>query len=162
TAPSLTIADPARVTIGWTVTNIGTGAGRTNDWVDAIIASSDAIAGNGDDVVLAEFTHSGAMAVGDSYSRSETIYLPAAFVGRYTLLVRADQRAVVFENGSETNNAAAPAPFDVMPIPYADLRVTSVTAPATGESGRALPVEWTVANQGIGPTDRAQWSDTVQ
>jgi len=67
---------------------------------------------------------------------------------------------VVFENGSETNNtAAAPNVFDVMPIPYADLQVTNVSAPASGQSGGALHVQWTVENRGIGPTDRAQWTD---
>src|SRR5690606_34403848 len=29
TAPALTIDDPARVTVGWTVTNLGTGEGAT-------------------------------------------------------------------------------------------------------------------------------------
>jgi subtilase family serine protease len=157
TAPTQTIADPARVTIGWTVTNVGTGAGRTSDWVDSIIASR-----NGQETLLAEFPHSGAMQVGDSYSRSETIFLPPAFVGRYTLLVRADGRGAVFENGSEANNTgAAPNVFDVMPIPYADLQVTSLAVPATGRSGQALHVQWTVANLGIGPTDGASWGDIV-
>ncbi|HEX7097138.1 MAG TPA: CARDB domain-containing protein, partial [Acidimicrobiales bacterium] len=160
-APAQTIADPARVTIGWTVTNVGTGAGHTGEWVDAILASSDGTA-SADDIVLAQFRHSGALQDGEHYTRSETIFLPAAFTGHYTLLVQADRANEVFENGAEANNAAAaPNAFDVMPIPYADLQVTSVTAPASAESGGLLHVEWTVANLGIGPTDRAQWSDTV-
>lgn len=56
-APSLTVGDPASVTVGWTVTNVGTGPGVTDTWVDRIIASADAVVGNADDRVLAEYTH---------------------------------------------------------------------------------------------------------
>src|SRR5262249_36578987 len=57
-APSLTIDDPAEVTIGWTVTNVGTGPGSTSAWRDDVIASPDDVAGNGDDIVLGRFAHS--------------------------------------------------------------------------------------------------------
>ena len=39
--------------------------------------------GNADDIVLARYAHSGALAVGASYTRSEEFYLPAAFEGRF-------------------------------------------------------------------------------
>src|SRR5204863_10383 len=61
TAPTQLIADPARVTVGWTVTNTGTGVGQTLQWTDTIIVSRDAIAGNFDDLVLGRFDHSGAL-----------------------------------------------------------------------------------------------------
>ena len=38
-APAQTIGDPAYPTISWTVTNVGTGAGQTSVWTDAVIAS---------------------------------------------------------------------------------------------------------------------------
>ena len=68
-----------------------------------------------------------------------------------TRTVRADADGVVFENALEANNAAAaPVFFDVMPIPYADLVVDSVTPQAPGFSGQPLEVTWTVRNIGIG------------
>src|SRR5262249_46032253 len=106
TAPALTLGDPAQVTVGWTVTNRGTGTSNVGSWADAVIASTDTIVGNGDDVVLASFTHSGALAVGDNYSRSETFLLPPAFRGRYHLFVQADADGAVYENGLRANNAA--------------------------------------------------------
>ncbi len=66
-APSLTIDDPATVEVSWTVTNAGTGIGKTANWTDAIIASSDAIVGNGDDRVLGRFAHQGSLDVGQQY-----------------------------------------------------------------------------------------------
>ncbi|MBL8533517.1 MAG: putative Ig domain-containing protein, partial [Betaproteobacteria bacterium] len=161
-APNLNIGDPIPVTVSWKVTNEGNGAGRTAQWTDAVVASADAVAGNGDDVVLARFTHDGALAVGASYTRTETFLLPARFQGRYTLFVRADSNGEVFENGREANNAAADAaPFDVMFIPYADLVIDAAAPAGTAYSGQSLDVQWTVRNAGIGLTDRSEWADRI-
>src|SRR5262249_40993812 len=35
-APSIAIGEPASITVGWTVTNVGTGVGRTTSWMDAV------------------------------------------------------------------------------------------------------------------------------
>ena len=161
-APTQLIADPARVTVTWTVTNNGTGAGLTSSWTDNVVLSRDSVAGNGDDIVLGRFTHDGSLAVGASYSRTETMFAPATTSGRFTVFVIADATGVVFENGSEANNvASAGTTLDVMPIPYADLRLTDVTVPATALSGTPLMVTWTVRNDGIGRTDLGAWSDTI-
>ena len=161
-APTLTIADPASVTVTWTVGNQGTGVGRTTEWTDAVFVSPDAILGNGDELLLARFSHSGAVAAGDSYTRSETFLLPPAFQGRYTLFVRTDVDGPVFENGIEGNNAAAASGFfDVMTIPYADLVVDAVTPETPAYSGQDLAITWVVRNQGIGLTNTYNWGDLV-
>src|SRR5262249_26738341 len=71
----------------------------------------------------------------------------------------------VFENGKEANNVAeAPNFFDVVPIPYADLVVSSVVAPPQASSGQPLRVTWTVTNQSphaIGTTNLGEWSDAI-
>ncbi len=161
-APQLTIDDPARITVSWTVSNEGNGIGITHAWTDAIVASRDGIAGNGDDIVLARYAHAGALGVGESYTREETFYLPPAFEGRYNLFVRADADGQVFENDLEANNAAAPAHvFDVMKIPYSDLVIDSVAVADGAMSGRALDLTWVVRNQGIGLTNSDSWNDRV-
>src|SRR3546814_357263 len=103
TVPAQTVADPARVTVGWTVTNVGTGAGFTAGWTDRVIVSRDAVFGNGDDVVLGEFVHSGALAVGESYDASEELLLPPGFYGRYKLFVQIDATGEGFEDGADDN-----------------------------------------------------------
>ncbi|MBY0513967.1 MAG: hypothetical protein K2P78_08665, partial [Gemmataceae bacterium] len=50
--------------------------------------------------------------------------------------------------------------FDVMPIPYADLVVTSVRAGGAA-SGGPLTVSWRVANDGTGLTSVGAWADRV-
>ena len=161
-APTLTIGDPVQVTVAWTVRNQGTGVGRQTQWTDAVVASTDAKAGNADDVVLGRFPHAGALEVGASDQRQETILLPPAFAGRYRLFVITDADNVVFENEQEANNAAAaPDYFDVMTIPYADLVVTSVQTPPVAFSSTAMTLTWSVENQGIGLTSATAWSDSV-
>src|SRR3546814_21007554 len=96
------MADPARVSVVWAVTNVGTGAGFTAGWTDRVIVSRDAVFGNGDDVVLGEFVHSGALAVGESYDASDELLLPPGFYGRYTLFVQIDAKGEVFEIGRES------------------------------------------------------------
>ncbi len=159
-APSLTVGDPAQVTVSWTVTNQGTGPGDVGSWVDAVIASPDDNPADG--TTIAVFPHQGSLAVGASYSQTQTFLLPPHFEGSYHLFVQTNATNTVFENGNTGNDIAqAPNLFDVTPIPYADLVVSSVTVPATGASGQPISVSWTVANQGIGVTNTSAWSDDV-
>ncbi len=162
-APSLTIDDPATVNVSWKVTNNGTGNGYTDTWVDHVIASKDEIVGNSDDIILAEFTHTGGLAPEDSYPMNEDILLPPAFTGRYHLFVQTDATEVVFENGFEDNNSQEKKDgfFDVMPIPYADLEVAKVETIGEANSGQPLTVKWTVTNDGIGLTNTSSWYDSL-
>ena len=162
TAPAQTIGDPAYPTISWTVTNRGTGAGQTSSWTDAVIASPTDNLADPAAVVLAEYPHTGGLAVGASYTQTQTVQMPAGFTGRYHLFVETDVNDVVFENGSKANNVAqAPHNFDVMPIPYADLVVSSIVDPQPAGSSLPINVTWTVTNQGIGLTSVPSWSDDL-
>ena len=162
-APLQTIGDPATPTISWTVTNIGTGAGQTSTWIDEIIASPSNNAFDGNAVILGvQYTHTGGLAKNASYTQTQVVQMPPEFTGRYHLFVETDATDVVFENGLKANNIAEdPNNFDVMPIPYADLVVSSITPPQTAGSGLQINVSWTVKNQGIGLTNVPSWSDDL-
>ncbi|HLF95978.1 MAG TPA: CARDB domain-containing protein, partial [Methylococcaceae bacterium] len=161
-APEVVIDDPAPLDVAWTVANQGSGAGRSNAWTDRIVLSRDDALGNSDDWVVGEYRHDGLLAAGESYSRAVQVLLPAATTGRYKLFVVSDAKSEVFENGTEANNIGRPEhDVDVMPTAYADLQVESVVATGTAASGRPLHLEWSVANNGIGITSTAQWSDSV-
>jgi hypothetical protein len=149
---ALAIGDPAQITLSWTVSNVGIAQGLTDQWVDQILAG---------DQVVASFTHQGALEVGQSYTRTETILLPAAMQGRFAMSVRTDALGQVFENQAEANNrASAIGTVDVMPTGYADLQVTAVEA-EDGQSGKTVLVSWTVANRGISSTSSAEWGDRL-
>src|SRR6185312_5863845 len=69
---------------------------------------------------------------------------------------------VVFENGLEANNVAeAPNHFDVMPIPYADLVVSTINVPQPAGSSQPINITWTVTNKGIGLTSVPSWDDDL-
>ncbi|MDH3460422.1 MAG: hypothetical protein OEM00_05480, partial [Burkholderiaceae bacterium] len=161
-APTLVIDDPASVTVEWTVTNLGTGVGRTTSWTDRVVYTTNTTIGDSDDIVLGEVLHTGGLEVGASYTDSVNYRFGPALSRHGTVVVRTDATGAVWENGQEANNeASAPEAMDVMPIPYADLVVESVSTPSEAFSGRAITVEWTVANRGIGITDKGTWSDSV-
>lgn len=161
-APTFVVGDPATITINWLVENVGSGVGVNLSWRDAVILSADAIAGNFDDFVLGRFDNPQSLASGGSYSQSRSFTLPTDFTGQYHVFVVTDEARVVFENGAEANNTdEADAIFEVMPIPYADLVVSNISAPATVGSGQTMTVLFTVTNQGIGLTSKQNWQDRL-
>ncbi|MEM2990266.1 MAG: CARDB domain-containing protein, partial [Halobacteria archaeon] len=161
-AQELLIGDPVDITVSWSVMNRGTGSGRVDTWTDKIVLSRDEIFGNGDDKVIATFQHEGLLPLGESYSENRIIQLPIGLEGRFKLFVKTDANDEVFEYTDTFTNIATPAhPVDIMRIPYADLVVDVVTSDPSGISGQTINIQWVVSNQGIGPTDIAEWVDKI-
>jgi hypothetical protein len=159
---NLVIGNPASLTVSWTVQNNGTGAGATSNWNDEIVLSPDSTLGNADDIVIGTVAHSGALPVGLSYSTTQILSLPANLEGSFTLFVKTDSAGAVYQGPNTAPDfLAASAPVLVALKPYADLVVQNVVAPATGTNNQSVSLSWVVANQGIGTTDTANWSDSV-
>ena len=162
TAPQLTIGDPAEITVGWTVTNLGVGRGFEDQWTDAVVLSRDDVVGNADDLVIRTVERNGGLDENESYTRNETFRLPPELSGRFTLFVRSDFGNVVFENEFEANNdVARVGEIDIMPAPNADLIVESVDVPLPVVAGGVASLTWSIRNDGIGVTNRGDWYDRV-
>ncbi|MFN6132947.1 MAG: CARDB domain-containing protein, partial [Synechococcaceae cyanobacterium] len=160
--PSQVIRDPATISVEWTVTNQGTGVGRTTKWLDRVIYSSNSIIGDVDDIILGEVVHDGALQPGDSYVAKTTYRYPAAFSNRGRVVVQTDAQGSVWENGNEANNSQTSGdPVDILPIPYADLQVEDLSISGEAASGKQIRVNWSVANRGIGITNTNSWSDSI-
>ena len=98
-----------------------------------VYASSDTTFGNGDDVEVARFARTTALAPGRRTRGARRSCCRRRSPAAIYLFVKADGTDAVFEDGVEANNAArAPSSFDVMPIPYADLVVPTVTRARPG------------------------------
>ena len=163
-APSQVVADPASVTVGWTVTNLGSGAGRSLAWTDRVVYSTNDTLGDSDDIVLGNLVHAGPLASGESYQGSVTYRLAPGLSRHGKVFVQTDVLDQVWEHGGEANNTAQAAqPLDVMPIAYADLQIASVSTSASAASqatsGQRLTLSWTVLNAGIGATNTTQWTE---
>ncbi len=162
-APTFVIADPAQITVAWTVHNLGEAAAQTGNWYEAIVVNQLDVNGNiREEVELTRLEISEALPAGQSIERQHTFFLPPAFLGRYFVSVRTDVEDAIFENGIEDNNIAqAPELLDIMPIPYADMVVDSVDILSPAASGQPLTVQWSISNQGIATTNSDRWSDQV-
>jgi hypothetical protein len=124
--------------------------------------SSNDVAGDGDGIGIARFTHAGGLDQGARYERSEQVMLPPGFSGRFRLFVMTDAERAVFENGFEADKTRMLSGlFNVAPIPYADLVVKRMEAPTEAQSGQSVLLRWEVAHEGIGLTDTAVWEDRV-
>ncbi|TLU82425.1 MAG: hypothetical protein FDX21_07935 [Chlorobium sp.] len=156
--------------LSWTVKNQGIGDSGITQWTDRVVLSRDAVFGNSDDLTLGNFTHTGLLNNGQSYSSNELVVLPKEFSGPYQLFMETDAFNQVYEFDHENNNTrlmgvsveGQPPPVIQIQVQIpADLRVTSLTAPASAASGDWFTVDYTVANTGVGRTNVDSWRDEV-
>jgi hypothetical protein len=138
--------------VSWTVTNAGTRATDATGWVDAVYLLPGG-------APLATFAHTGALAAGASYTRTEQVQMPPALTGARTLRVCTDAYNVAFEPQAENNNCASFVVNFAATEP--DLAVTNVTAPDAGQSGTVITVQWTVDNVGERGTTQSAWLDKI-
>ena len=148
------------IQVEWTVTNSGIGDSAVTRWGDRIVASIDDIAGNEDDLTLADFDYVGLLDSGESYTRNEIVSVPFQLAGDYNLFAITDIDGTVYEATAENNNASLAQPIAIARN-TPDLQVTDLTAPATANSGTGYTVSWTVQNTGAGQTNTDTWYDAV-
>ncbi len=147
-------------TFSYTVTNAGAGATPNYTWNDALYLSPTATFNASTAIPLGPQTHQGSLAAGASYTNSVTVMLPPALAGSYYVVAITDTGNVVFEIDRTNNTGASTSPVTISVAP-ADLVVTAATAPAAAVPGSAIPLNWTVANQGAGDTAVTTWQDSV-
>ncbi|MTJ45136.1 ELWxxDGT repeat protein [Dolichospermum flos-aquae] len=146
--------------VEWTVRNQGTGDTAVSSWTDRVILSKDAQIGNSDDIVLGSFSRGEILAPNQSYTRSELVTLPIDAIAGYQVFVVTDAGNSVYEATQENNNSSTGQPLTVT-RESADLQVTEVSSPSSGQSGKALTVNWTVKNFGSSTTNINYWYDGV-
>lgn len=154
------------VPISWTVTNAGAGETLQTSWTDRVYLSKSATF-DGSAVAVNNFSHSGALASGAGYSRTENIGIPISAEGTYYVFVWTDAANSVNECGAEDNNIGRGAlVLDVQPplpgptgIP--DLLPSGLTAPESAYATDVVTVTWTGSNQGTREAPASGWIDGV-
>src|SRR6185369_8371887 len=142
--------------ITWEVANLGPGIAE-GSWVDRVYVSNDGQVGN--DTLLESFTHTGNVAEGEHYTRTETVTVPELSDGAYWVIVLTDATNTVYENQNEGNNATISQ--QTIAIVHPDLQVTELNVPVDTTSGATLAVSWTVMNTGSGVTNVTSWKDGI-
>jgi YD repeat-containing protein len=100
TAPASVRAQQV-VSLGWTVTNSGSGAAKA-PWMDIVYLSSDQTCCAGD-TALATVSHTAALAPGASYAQTKSVTIPNRPPGNYFLILKVDTGGAVYE-ANESNN----------------------------------------------------------
>src|SRR5262249_39344348 len=159
------------LTISYEVTNVGTVdtlPGQTN-WSDMVYLSADPILSPQTDPFLGSSTHPGPLAAGAKYTGTFTTphALPRDLSGTYYVIVVTDAitdtrfpRGVVFEADETNNTTASKQPIIIDQPPPADLEVTSIDVPKTGQVGQTVHFDYTVVNEADNAASGV-WTDSV-
>lgn len=156
------------ITVNWSVQNTGPGSIVNGSWFDSVYLSLDQVLDrqNGQnqsrDIFLGTKAQVRSMLKDATYSDFGIFTVPAGLSGDYFLLVATDFRNDVAEGATgEFNNLGIGSnPLTVQPKAPADLLVGTITIPATGISGQAATISYTVANNGQNAAI-GSWYDTV-
>jgi len=151
--------------IQWQVSNIGEGATLAGYWYDALYLSKDSIWNGNQDTYLTEWPVYGPIAAGEGYEDTQTFKVPDGLSGDYYLIVVSDHSeededsAFTIDQNRDNNYKAHP--IGIKLTPSADLTITDWEAPNNGVAGQPITVEWSVTNEGDGPTLTNTWTDKL-
>jgi len=147
------------ISLSWTVQNQGRSATNSNAWQDEIYFSIDQILGNEDDIYLSSFYYTSfGLAINDSYTATQDIYLSNYALGDGYLLVKTD----AYNNQVETDEADnTHAIAFTITAPQDNLVATEFIAPETAQAGQKITLSWTVQNQGQEATTVNYWYDAI-
>ncbi|HVX09989.1 MAG TPA: CARDB domain-containing protein [Pirellulales bacterium] len=163
TAPTGTIeaGNGGQVSIGYTVTNNGTGA-ASQTWQDKLYISSSQTLDSTAQFVATLNKPAGTLAAGGHYTVSQSVTLPPVSAGQHYLLFVADA-----DGGQAESTGSSPDANDVQAVsittsaPNVDLALSNPASTSTALSaGGTVGVSFTVKNTGS-ETAAAAWTDAV-
>jgi len=147
-----TAIENGKINVQWTVENIGENRTNKNYWHDAIVASTNDVYDDADDIQLSTAAHSGYLEATASYTGAQTIVLPASLTGDVYLFVETNYSRKVDEGGLYGNNVIQAGMLTAADIQAMrttpDFIVESVSAPLDAIAGQTFEVDWTVHNVG--------------
>ncbi|MCB1123299.1 MAG: hypothetical protein KJT03_17220, partial [Verrucomicrobiae bacterium] len=157
--PTTPVLQASTITVRWFVHNQGSATAVAN-WTERIIASTDDILGNEDDVLLGSTTATSSLGKRNSKSflrgtnidsRNLDVVIPRTLIGEYQLFVQIDSGDQVVES-NETNQTVSEI-LTVAPIPPRfDLTVSAIDVPGEMVAGSTIEVSWSVTNSGSSTT----------
>lgn len=158
-SPPAEVDSDTQFAIEWTTTNAGLRS--SGPMYERVYFSTDNQVGG--DVQIGEFIYNNPIAPGDSVTRIQNVSIPTNAIsatGDYFVYVQTDVYNQVNEGANEDNNITF-APVRVIRLLRPDLQVTNVTNPPTAFFDQEIQVQWTVSNNGTGPTNSPHWTDEV-
>ncbi|MEA5429214.1 CARDB domain-containing protein [Arcicella lustrica] len=147
TVPSQgTLSQP--IEVSFTIKNQGTGSTPADTWVDQLYLSTDMTLGNGNDILIGTFQHTGSQTAGTEYTTKGQVFLPNNVSGNYIILLKTDAYDNVFERNNEGNNLAF-ANIYINPQQPSDLFASDISVPTTPQyAGTNTTISWQLKNIG--------------
>jgi len=150
-----------QLSLSWSVENQGDAPTAQSIWRDRIFFSADTFF-TASATILGTFVHSGILAEGESYNKTQTLTIPPNIFGTFYIHVLTDVFNQVYEHALEGNNAKVSAPLNVFLTPPADLVPTQLNIPAFASNGEIFPITYTVFNDGANAAKvEGGWVDSV-
>jgi sugar lactone lactonase YvrE len=159
----------SNISVTWRVTNTGLGPTGSSYWYDQVHLSVDSIFDPADDPKVGEFGNLSFLNSGESYLRTESVFIPVNYVGTYYLFVVSDLQVLksfvgyvsnVLESNEINNSLAAPSPIAISVPAAPDLIVTSVGAPTSAFGLDSISVTYTVKNR-YPTTANGNWAEAI-
>tara|TARA_R110002049_G_scaffold2750_10_gene22473 strand:+ start:128718 stop:144401 length:15684 start_codon:yes stop_codon:yes gene_type:complete len=150
-----------RIAVSYTATNDGATATSSNRWFDAIYLSQDDEFDPAVDTKVRDLRiqfGTGSVEVGETYTFNVDLDIPDGIGGDFYLFVVANDSADQFEADRSNNASSATGPITIALDPP-DLIVRSISSDTEVLAGDTLAVQWTVTNEGVGPTRKSSWND---
>lgn len=148
------------IAVSWTVRNGGFSPTSTSSWIDRVWLSSDAVLDVGD-VFVGDFPHGGALDLDGRYDVQPNLRIPNGLTGNRFLIVSADVAGQVREFSESNNTRTASTPISIALSPWPNLKPIAASAPDTVVAGRALQVQWQVANLSLNKALSGSWRDDI-
>ena len=146
--PTGAIQSGQTITYSFSVQNNGSLATPSANWSDRAVLSQNQVLGDGDDLVLGFFPHSGILDPGGSYSVTNTFGLPEGISGDFYLIVQTDSGNQVNEVFLEGDNiTVSGSTFHINLAPYPDLKVEALSVSGPDASS-VWTIAWNTANHG--------------
>ncbi|MBO9566091.1 MAG: hypothetical protein J7621_25170 [Niastella sp.] len=148
-----------RLSMSWHVENAGGAATSRNYWRDDVYLSPTPVWNKATAIPLATISRTAGLNAGEGYTAEWSFNLPRKIAGNYYVIVKADAVNDVYEYQAEGNNESHS--LQPLLITAPDLIVSNITVPATGISGQAVNIEWTVKNDGGGVLENTKVTDRI-
>jgi hypothetical protein len=155
-APSAAV-EGTSVPVTWKVANLSNTNPTGATWTDAVYLSAKQTL-DGTATLLTALSSS-PLGPGGSYTRSTSVTIPGNVpTGSYYVLfvANANNGQLEADNGNDANDVLA----DAIALSAPDLQVTSLSGPATGDTGETVLFTWTDVNNGTAAAT-GPWFDNV-
>lgn len=140
-----------KISISYSVQNIGSHATRNKRWADEYWLCSSPMFDPNNAIKIGSRTHTGILHVGETYDATAEYMIPASLQGNYMLFVRTDAAQAIIEEMEDNNEFSISAYVNGANDRPADLILEDLVVPSNIPAGEEITLAYKVVNKGEYP-----------